>query len=532
MNFTAEWISYDSTHAFSALAIDYLHQHASLEPFYKHSPNLEGIGRAIEERKTFHTKRKIVVAALKAQYQGMDVCEKVTLNIEKLADTNTFTICTAHQPNLFTGYLYFIYKIVHAIKLADELNAAYPQYYFVPVYYMGSEDNDLEELNHIYLNGDKLTWETQQTGAVGRMHTRGLDAFIDRIGGELSILEYGQQLTELLKRCYCESSSVQEGTLKFVNSLFENYGLLVLIADSAALKKEMTEVFEDDLLKHTPAAIVKQTAGQLATHYHAQVNPRDINLFYMTDGIRERIIKNGDQFEINNTNIRFSAVEILNELHSYPERFSPNVVLRGLFQEKILPNVAFIGGGSEIAYWLELKAMFTHYKVPYPVLIQRNSFLIVEQKMADLMKKLQLSAGDVFKDEALLLNNIIKARSTLQLTLEKETEQLAAFYSRLRSLTDQVDITLTQHVKALETKAEKALKNLEKKMLRAEKNKYAAVTAQLRKLKSGLFPNNTLQERVENILPYYARYGKSFIDTLYRHSPTLNGQFGILSEDC
>ncbi|RYD78295.1 MAG: bacillithiol biosynthesis BshC, partial [Sphingobacteriales bacterium] len=97
---------------FSALAIDYLHQHASLEPFYKHSPNLEGIGRAIEERKTFHTKRKIVVAALKAQYQGMDVCEKVTLNIEKLADTNTFTICTAHQPNLFTGYLYFIYKIV------------------------------------------------------------------------------------------------------------------------------------------------------------------------------------------------------------------------------------------------------------------------------------------------------------------------------------------------------------------------------------------------------------------------------------
>lgn len=530
MNFTAEWISYDSTNAFSALAIDYLHQHTTLQPFYKYNPGLDGIGRAIEERKTFNTNRKNAVAALKTQYQGIDVCEKVTFNIEKLADTSTFTICTAHQPNLFTGYLYFIYKIVHAIKLADELNAAYPQYHFVPVYYMGSEDNDLEELNHIYLNGDKLTWETNQTGAVGRMHTKGLDAFIHRISGELSVLEHGQELVDLLKSCYCQSSSVQEGTLKFVNSLFENYGLLVLIADNAALKKEMIKVFEDDLLQHTPAAIVKQTAAELSKHYHAQVNPRDINLFYMKDGIRERIIKNGDQFEINNTNTRFSSNEILNELHSYPERFSPNVVLRGLFQETILPNVAFIGGGSEIAYWLELKEMFAHYKVPYPVLIQRNSFLIVEQKMTRLMEKLQLSAEDIFKDEALLLNNIIKARSTLQLTLEKETGQLAAFYNHIRLLTNQVDITLTEHVNALETKAEKALKNLEKKMLRAEKNKYAALTAQLRKLKSGLFPNNTLQERVENILPYYARYGKAFIDMLYEHAPTFDKKFGVLRE--
>lgn len=530
MNFTADWISYNSTNAFSALAIDYLHEHTSLQPFYKHSPSLEGIGRAIEERKTFNTNRKNVVAALKTQYQALEVCEKVSFNIEKLADANTFTVCTAHQPNLFTGYLYFVYKIVHAIKLADELNAAYPQYYFVPVYYMGSEDNDLEELNHIYLNGDKLTWETNQTGAVGRMHTKGLDSFIHRISGELSVLEHGQQLVELLKSCYCQSSSVQEGTLKFVNSLFENYGLLVLIADNTALKKEMTGVFEDDLFRHTPATIVTQTAELLAKKYHAQVNPRAINLFYMKDGMRERIIKNGEQFEINNTDIVFSATEISHELNTHPERFSPNVVLRGLFQEIILPNVAFIGGGSEIAYWLELKEMFAHYKVPYPVLLQRNSFLITEQKMSRLMEKLQLTAEDIFKDEALLLNNIVKARSSLQLTLEKETEQLAAFYNHIRLLTNQVDITLTQHVNALETKAEKALKNLEKKMLRAEKNKYAVQSAQLHKLKSGLFPNNTLQERVENILPYYARYGQSFIDMIYQHSPTFDKKFGVLRE--
>ncbi|HRO46261.1 bacillithiol biosynthesis cysteine-adding enzyme BshC [Agriterribacter sp.] len=530
MNFTAEWISYDSTNAFSALAIDYLHQHTSLQPFYQYTPDLQGIAGAIDARKAFSTDRTILVAALKTQYEGIAASAKVKANIEKLAFSNTFTVCTAHQPNLFTGYLYFIYKIVHAIKLADELNTAFPQNHFVPVYYMGSEDNDQEELNHIFLNNEKLVWETRQTGAVGKMHTKGLDALIHRISGELGVLEHGQQLVALLKSCYCQSSTVQEATLKLVNTLFESYGLVVLIADDAALKKAMTGVFEDDLFRHTPATIVTQTAQQLAAAYHAQVNPRDINLFYMKGSTRERIIKTGDGFTVNNTDICFSSAAISDELHAHPERFSPNVVLRGLYQETILPNVAFIGGGSEIAYWLELKDMFTHYGVPYPVLLLRNSFLIAEKKMGQLMDKLNIAAEALFKEEALLLNNIVRSRSSLQLTLEKETHQLAALYKHIGTVSQRVDTTLTQHVNALETKAVKALKSLEKKMLRAEKKRYTVQSVQLHTLKSALFPRNTLQERVENILPYYARYGPSFIDMLYAHAPTFDKKFGVLRE--
>ncbi|HRN57546.1 MAG TPA: bacillithiol biosynthesis cysteine-adding enzyme BshC [Agriterribacter sp.] len=530
MNFTAEWISYDSTNAFSALAIDYLHQHTSLQSFYQYTPDLQGIAQAIDTRKAFNTDRATLVAALKTQYEGIPVSEQVKANIEKLTASTTFTVCTAHQPNLFTGYLYFIYKIVHAIKLADELNNRFPRHYFVPVYYMGSEDNDLEELNHIYLNSEKITWETKQTGAVGRMHTKELDAFIQRISGELSVHEHGQQLIELLKSCYCQSSTIQEATLKLVNSLFGSYGLLVLIADNAALKKRMSRVFEDDLFRHTPATIVTQTAQQLAASYHAQVNPRDINLFYMKDDTRERIIKTGDDFTINNTDTRFSSAAISDELHAHPERFSPNVVLRGLYQETILPNVAFIGGGSEIAYWLELKDMFTHYKTPYPVLLQRNSFLIVGKKTGRLMDKLNIPAEALFKEQSQLLHAIVKARSSLQLTLEKETLRLSALYKHIETVAHQVDSTLTRHVHALETKAVKTLNNLEKKMLRAEKKKYTVQSAQLHTLKSTLFPRNTLQERVENILSYYARYGQSFIDMLYRHAPAFGKQFGVLRE--
>lgn len=528
MNFTAEWISYDSTKAFSALSIDYLHQHPFLRAFYEHTPDFTGIGKAIEERKAFGTNRDILQSVVKVQYEGIALPEKLKDNIEKLTATHTFTVCTAHQPNLFTGYLYFIYKIIHAIKLADELNAAFPQSHFVPVYYMGSEDNDLEELNHIYLNGEKLVWETSQTGAVGRMGTKGLEPLIRRIEGELGVFDEGKSLVDLLKSCYTGSDTLQQATFRFVNSLFGSYGLVVLIADHATLKREMKTVFKEDLFRHTPAALVRQTTAQLTSRYHVQVNPRDVNLFYMKHNIRDRIIKFGEQFVVNNTDISFSAAEMLDELERYPERFSPNVVLRGLYQETILPNVAFIGGGSEIAYWLELKGLFAHYKVPYPVLLQRNSFLVVNKKMRQLMDKLGISAEALFQDESLLLKDMVKARSSLQLTLEGEMHQLSGLYDHIRAVTLPVDSTLTQHINALEAKALKALKNVEKKMLRAEKNKHTVLSTQLHTLKSGLFPNNTLQERVENILPYYARYGQSFIDMLYRCSPALGKKFGVL----
>lgn len=530
MNFTSEWISYDSTHAFSALAIDYLHEHPSLQSFYRHSANLDGIANAIAAKKGHHTDRATLVSVLKAQYASLPVSDTVNFNIEKLASPNTFTVCTAHQPNLFTGYLYFIYKIVHVIKLVNELNEAFPENYFVPVYYMGSEDNDLEELNHIYLGQDKLVWETSQTGAVGRMQSKGMDSLIDRIGGELGVLPYGQQLISLLKSSYGQSSTIQEATLKFVNSLFASYGLLVLIADNTHFKKAMTPVFEDDLFRQVPASIVQQTAYKLAGSHHVQVNPRDINLFYLKDALRERIIKTESGFSVNNTDITFSSAALLKELNTHPERFSPNVVLRGLFQETILPNVAFVGGGSEIAYWLELKDLFDHYQVPFPVLILRNSFLLVDTKSEKNIQKLKLNAADLFEDESMLLNRIVQAGSHRQLTLQKELTTLENLYTHIKTVAQVVDPTLSRHVKALETKASTQLKNLEKKMLRAEKRRFTEQSTQLKSIKSVLFPRHTLQERVENVLPYYARYGASFIQMLYQHSPTFQKKFGILKE--
>lgn len=531
MNYTPEWTSFELTHAFSSLSVNYLHQNANLQPFIEHAPTPEGIQHSIQARATAKTGRAVLVATLQQQYEKISTTALVKSNIEKLALENTFTVCTAHQPNIFTGYLYFIYKIAHVIKLSNELQQTHPDKNFVPVFYMGSEDNDLDELNHIYLNGDNLVWNTNQTGAVGRMQTTGLEKLIDQISGQLSVLPFGPELITLLKTCYQKGNTIQEATLQLTDALFNKFGLVVLIPDHPDFKRLMIPVFEDDLFNHTAFGLVKQTAEVLSKEYHAQVNPREINLFYMTDHLRERIVKENGLFKVNNTDISFSADAIKEELANHPERFSPNVVLRGLYQETILPNIVFVGGGAEVAYWLELKSVFQHYQVPYPVIMQRNSLLIVNKEAGLLAKKLSLSVSDLFEDENILLKRMVQRHSEHQLTLVAELKSLADLYAQIEVTAGAIDPTLTTHVKALQAKAASSIERLEKKMMRAEKRKFEEQQRQLQKLKAILFPAHTLQERKENILPWYATYGPAFIDMIYAVSPPFPKMFGVIQLD-
>src|SRR6185437_12246053 len=165
------------------------------------------------ERKKFKTNRGLLVEEFSNQYKDFNDCDAIKVNIQALSDENTFTICTAHQPNIFTGHLYFVYKILHTIKLADSLKKELPEYNFVPVFFMGSEDADLEELNHIVIDGEKYKWETNQTGAVGRMKVDdNLLKLIDKISGRLSVEKYGNDLIELLKKCYPKNSTIENST--------------------------------------------------------------------------------------------------------------------------------------------------------------------------------------------------------------------------------------------------------------------------------------------------------------------------------
>src|SRR4051812_30521818 len=219
METNCQYISYDSTGYFSKMMIDYVRGNEKLKPFYKYPVSLDGIKASIEARKQFDTPRDLLVQELSKQYQHISLGEKQQQNLQSLLDNNTFTVTTAHQPNIFTGPLYFIYKIIHAIKLAEYCNASLPSYDFVPVFYMGSEDADIDELGHFHLNGEKHEWDTAQTGAVGRMKVdKDLIGLIDLISGQLAVLPFGNEILSLVTECYTEGSLIQDATFKLVNA--------------------------------------------------------------------------------------------------------------------------------------------------------------------------------------------------------------------------------------------------------------------------------------------------------------------------
>lgn len=529
MDCTFTQLSYQETGFFSNIVSAYIGNDEKLKPFLQHPVSEEGIAEAIKERQKFPTNRKLLVDVLHAQYQSLPVTQKVNNNIALLLDENTFTVCTAHQPAIFTGNLFFIYKIVHTIRLAAHLTEKYPGKNFVPVFYMGCEDADLEELGHVHLNGEKLQWDTNQQGAVGRMKTSGLEKLISRIEGQLSVEPYGSELVALLKECYLGSADIQTATLKLVNRLFGEFGLLVLVPDNAAVKKVMIPVFEDELMNHRSTSIVSRTIEELSAHFKVQAQPREINLFYLHENTRARIEQSGGKWNIVDTTISFDRKGILKELNEHPDRFSPNVILRGLLQETILPDVAFIGGGGEIAYWLELKGVFDQYHVPFPVLVVRNSFLVIEAKWKEKLDRLRLGIPDIFREERDLLNDLVKRDSEKKLTLAEEITDVANYYNRLKTVAGEVDDTLTVHVAALQTRAIKPLHELEKKLLRAERKKFEVHERQLHAVKQALFPNNGLQERVENFMPYYAKWGKDFITMILEHSPALEQRFTVIT---
>jgi bacillithiol synthase len=523
-------LTYRETGYFSSLVADYLDGNDFLRSYYAQPPSLEGIRKSIVARGSFPSNRPLLVDTLKEQYQGIAMSPGVSANIESLSGAHCFTVSSAHQPAIFTGTLFFIYKILHSIKLAETLREALPEFQFVPVYYMGSEDADLEELGHIYLDGQKIEWETKQTGAVGRMKTRGLEKIIDRIEGEFSDQPHGAELVRLLRTCYLESGNVQTATFRLLNELFGSYGLVVLIPDHPNFKRAMVSVFRDDLFEGIPASITIRTIEALEHHYPVQAKPREINLFYLDDGIRERIEEKDEHFAVHHTDLVFSREKLESLLEAHPERFSPNVILRGLFQETILPNIAFIGGGGETAYWLELKPIFDHYKVPYPVLLLRNSFLFIQKKWQRKMAKAGLNWKTVFQKEEYLFETAVKDHSSKQLDLQQELTQLKKKYDQIREVSMAVDASLGPHVEALRTKALRRLEELEKKILKAEKKNYEDLRKGIHQVRSALFPLGSLQERIENFIPYYAAYGKEFIQMVYRHSLTLEQEFVVLEE--
>ncbi len=524
----AKYISYQDTHAFSKLVLDYVNDNEALKNLYCERPDLNGFKNAIENHQ-FLGNRQVLNSVLKDQYQSIQLHDSVRTNIELLLHPKTYTVTTGHQLNLFTGPLYFIYKIVSTINLALELKIKYPDKNFVPIYWMATEDHDFNEINHVKVDDKNISWIEQTNGATGRINTKNVAAAVTAYQGYLGISKNGKKLGKLIQKAYLDHSNLADATRFLVNALFDQYGLVIINADNAQLKQLFAPIIEQDILEQYSNQNIAQTNAYLEQHnYSIQIHSRDINFFYLQDTLRERIIKSENGFKVNNTEITFTKEELIQEIKQHPERFSPNVVMRPLYQEYILPNIAYIGGGAEVSYWLQLKTNFDFYKVNYPVLLLRNSALVIDRRSADDLKSLGFTYEDLFLSVQQLQNSWIDKNTKEDLSLKRKKDQFKEIFNQVSAQATKIDKTLIASVESASKRTEKLILHLEKKFLRAEKRKYKEAIQKIENLQKRLFPGGTLQERVLNLAPMFVNYGDDFIASLVENFEPLGGDFTIL----
>ncbi|WP_194850045.1 bacillithiol biosynthesis cysteine-adding enzyme BshC [Nonlabens antarcticus] len=523
-------IPYQRLRYFSNLIKDYLDQKDSVSSLYHRFPNLENFKDQINEKSKQHnlsTQRQVLKNALVDQYKTIKDADATLENISLLEDEKTFTITTGHQLNLFTGPLYFLYKIISTINLCKTLSEEYPENNFVPVYWMATEDHDFDEIKYFNFGERKLVYDRQSSGAVGRLETNGLDQVREQLQLLLGSSRHAADLIQLFTDSYKENN-LANATRFLAHELFKNDGLVIIDADDVKLKQLAIPFFKTELQHQESYKQVSKTLENWNANYKVQVNPREINLFYLTDNDRYRIIKKDGQFFLDGNDQVFSQKEILQELKMHPERFSPNVIMRPLYQEIILPNLCYIGGGGEIAYWLELKDYFESQEIPFPVLLLRNSALLIDSKQLGKLKKLDLIPEDLFQKSFELEVQIVNKVSEIEIDFASQKEFLKKQFEELYTVAQQTDPSFKGAVGAQERKQIKGLEHLEKRLLKAQKHKWSDHTSRALKIQHELFPSDSLQERQANFSYYYKDYGPELLDILKDSLNPLEFDFTVI----
>lgn len=528
-----EYLDYKETGFFSKTVLDYLESAPELDELYSFIPGAERLQQLIDQQQQKTLNRPVLVSVLKEQYARINAAAGtidplVEQNIDSLERATTFTVTTGHQLNIFTGPLYTIYKILGTIKAARQLSTE--THKVIPVFWMATEDHDFAEINHLNIGDRAVNWEMEAGGAVGRLDIKSIQPALGKVLSSIGVSPFLHAIERICRNAYLNNKTLADASRFLYNELFGAYGLVILDADDARLKKEFAGIMEDDILNQHSFPLVSQSNAKLeAAGYHVQVHPREINFFYLQPGSRERLIQDGTGFKVLNTAVHFTTEELQAELAAFPERFSPNVIMRPLYQEAILPNLAYIGGGAEVSYWLSIRPAFAKFGIPYPMLLLRNSAMLVDQISHKRAEKLGFETKDLFKDTREQIRSYVKRSSEKVLDFEAERIELRKLYKAIELKAAAVDPTLAESTRAITARSKKMIDALESKMFRAEKDKFDTEMSQIFKINQKLFPNHTLQERVENFLPYYARLGPALFDILLESFDPFGKQMTVIN---
>lgn len=469
-----------------------------------------------------HQQREILREVISEQMKDLALSERQKNNLELLSQSNTFTVTTGHQLNLFSGSAFLIYKILQTIKTVDFLNKNSSENKFIPIFWLATEDHDFEEINHFKTKNNLYQISGKSGGAVGRIKIEE-NHFISDFEKEFKDDIYGTELILWLKEAYKIGNTFTQATQILVNRLFSEYGLLMIDGDHPSLKNQMRDIFTDELKNQSLKNTTQKEVEELTHKYgKVQVNPRDINLFYLSE-TRNRIELAEEKFIAVDTDLQFNQEEILEKM----ENISPNALMRPIYQEKILPNIAYIGGNAEVMYWLELKDYFKKVEIPFPLLIPRNSMLFLTEKNCHKITKLGLEIEDFFKNYSEVMKEKLLCESELQDIINQKEEEIKKAFSILKEKSSLTDKTFRNLVEAEETRQLKSYSRMRKRLLRAEKIKQNEKYTQMSQLYLEVHPNNIWQERLLNFSVFYAQDGKQWIENCYQQIDVENSSLFI-----
>ena len=518
---------YSQLHYWNHTDLAYITHNKALREFYAYEPSLASIPEAIRTRKKYPVNRSLLLSVLKKQYNELGISFHV--QDEVFLDENTFTITTAHQPTLLTGPLFHIYKIASTIHLAKELSETIPENTFIPLFLIGSEDHDWAEVNHLNIFGRRHQWEKNASGACGRLSLDGLDKVIHEVIELFPNALHVGEIKQILEDSLSKSANYSQFHRLLLHALFGRFGLVILDLDDIELKKSFVPIMEKEIREQFSYQHVTKTQSALEkAGFKPQAFCRPVNLFYMTDQLRERLDPHEGDVIRAESKVKYSIDEIISELHAHPDHFSPNVILRPLYEEFVLPNIAYIGGGGEIAYWLDRKNQFEAAGVYYPMLIRRNSLLIIDGPTKSQLDKIELTWKDLLPGYDAIVKTYLRKHSQNELHYDQEMEMIRKAYEVLAGKAERLDPTLAKAILAEQSKQVKQFEQLGSRLLRTEKQQQDTNLKRIQRLKEKLFPEGGLQERHENFLSFYTNYGPQWIDKLVEICNPFDEKFMIL----
>jgi bacillithiol biosynthesis cysteine-adding enzyme BshC len=513
------------------LFIDYLYNFDKVKNYYKYNfRDKEEFIKIFKKRSELSVERRTILSEIvERQYAAMNISDKTSKNISLLKQKNTLAVVTGQQLGILGGPLYTFYKIITAIKLCNNLNERYDDYTFVPVFWLEGDDHDFEEVKSINVldennNVKKISYEDEipedeNKGSIGFLKLNNdINRFFDELEKELRETEFRNELISKLRSFYSEGRTFKDAFKDLLFWIFDSFGLIIFDPQDTEIKNILKPLFKkeiSDFRAHSEKLV--HISACLEEEYHAQVKIRPINLFYHTDEGRYLIEPVENEFRLKRKRKKFTYDELMALIESEPERFSPNVILRPVVQDYLLPTAFYIGGPSEVSYFAQVMPLYNIYQVEPPIIYPRSSATILEKNIASVLEKYNLKLPEVFIDHGRLKDKVIESISpnSLDDIFSHISNEIELTFDKLKERLFEFDKTVADASTKYRQKTIHYLDELKGKAVDAQRKKHEITLRQIDKLSSAVYPKSNFQEREFNFVYFVYRYGIGLIDKIY-----------------